>query len=229
MSEARPTDSRNAILGKLRAGRDAHPLTPPESDFTVLRDKRWAPSERLDRIKTMMEAVHTEFLETTEADWPTAVQDFLKAQGARTLLYGTATEAGQRLAAAWAANNSEGGGPELVPYDGPVETFKERLFDGIDAGITTTLGAIADTGSLIVWPTPEEPRLMSLVPHMHVALLRADQLYDTFWQAMTENRWADGMPTNALLISGPSKTADIEQTLAYGVHGPKRLVVVVIR
>lgn len=218
------SEARNAILGKLRAGRDAHPLTPPESDFTVLRNKRWEGAERLERIKRMMEAVHTEFLETTEAGWPADVQAFLKAQGTRNLLFGPATEAGARLTAEWTAD-----GPELVPYADRVETFKERLFDGIDAGFTTTLGAIADTGSLIVWPTPEEPRLMSLVPHMHLALLRADALYDTFWQAMTENRWADGMPTNALLISGPSKTADIEQTLAYGVHGPKRLVVVVIR
>ena len=222
------SEARNAILAKLRAGRDAHPLTPPDSDFAVLRDKRWEAAERLERIKRMMEAVHTEFLETTEANWPADVQAFLTAQGTRNLLYGPATEAGRRLSAEWTAAGMEGG-PELVPYVDRVETFKERLFDGIDAGITTTLGAIADTGSLIVWPTPEEPRLMSLVPHMHLALLRADALYDTFWQAMTENRWADGMPTNALLISGPSKTADIEQTLAYGVHGPKRLVVVIIR
>ena len=40
--------------------------------------------------------------------------------------------------------------------------------------------------------------------------------------------WASGMPTNALLVSGPSKTADIEQTLAYGVHGPKELIILVI-
>ena len=42
-------------------------------------------------------------------------------------------------------------------------------------------------------------------------------------------QWSDKMPTNALLISGPSKSADIEQTLAYGVHGPKELVVLLIR
>ncbi|AWK85739.1 LutC/YkgG family protein [Azospirillum thermophilum] len=217
--------ARAAILGRLRAGRDAHPVAPPPPcDFTVLAEKRWDPAERLDRIRRLMEAVHTEFLEATEADWPAAVGRFLAAEGARTLLYAPATGAGATLAAGWDA-----GGPELVPYDAEVETFKERLFEGIDAGLTDTLGAIADTGSLILWPSAEEPRLLSLVPHIHVALLRVDRLYDTFWQAMRDNRWAEGMPTNALLISGPSKTADIEQTLAYGVHGPKRLVVVLVR
>lgn len=217
------SETRSAILSRLRAGREAHPVTPPVSDFRVLADKRWELSERLDRIRRMMEAVHTEFLEATEADWTEVVHDFLVAAGARTLLYAPATEDGATLAQRWEDR------PELVPYDGAVEGFKERLFEGIDAGLTSTLGAIADTGSLILWPSREEPRLLSLVPHIHIALLRADRLYDTFWQVMRENRWAEGMPTNALLISGPSKTADIEQTLAYGVHGPKRLVVVVVR
>jgi L-lactate dehydrogenase complex protein LldG len=217
-------DARSTILAALRAGRDAHPVETVPSDFTVLKDKRWAPAERLERIRRLMEAVHTEFLEATDRDWPAVVQGFLKEAGAKTLLYAPATAAGARLEAGWAD-----GGPELVRYDRSVDDFKEEMFTTIDAGLTTTLGAIADTGSLVLWPGAEEPRLLSLVPHIHVALLKADALYDTFWQVMTGNRWAEGMPTNALLISGPSKTADIEQTLAYGVHGPKRLVVVVVR
>ncbi|WP_282184189.1 lactate utilization protein [Azospirillum sp. Sh1] len=118
--------------------------------------------------------------------------------------------------------------PTLIPYDRPLEDLKPQLFESIEAGLTTTRGAIAETGSLILWPTADEPRTLSLVPHIHVALLRADALFDTFLQAMREQGWADAMPTNVLLVSGPSKTADIEQTLAYGVHGPKRLVVLVV-
>ncbi|MFD1627130.1 LutC/YkgG family protein [Azospirillum griseum] len=218
------SDARAAILGTLRRTRDAHPLTPPPSDFAPLAEKQWPPEERLPRIRRLMEAVHTEFLEATEADWPTVVTDFLTREGAATLLYAPETIDGAVL-----ANAGPGGSLHLIPYDRPIDDFKQQMFEGIDAGLTGTLGAIADTGSLILWPSAQEPRLLSLVPHIHVALLRADALYDSFWQAMRDGRWADGMPTNALLISGPSKTADIEQTLAYGVHGPKRLVVVIVR
>ena len=170
-----------------------------------------------------MEAVHTEFLEATPADWPAVVRAFCEREGVRNLLYGPTSEAGAALAAGWPA-----GGPELKPYDRPVEAFKEELFNGVDAGFTGTVGGVAETGGLLLMPGPAEPRLMSLVPPIHLALLRASTIHDTFWSAVKALGWGQALPPNALMISGPSKTADIEQTLAYGVHGPKRLIVVLV-
>ena len=69
---------------------------------------------------------------------------------------------------------------------------------------------------------------MSLVPPIHFALLDAGKLYDTLFEAMVEQGWSDALPTNALLVSGPSKTADIQVTLAYGAHGPKELIVLLL-
>ncbi|CAO3362262.1 LutC/YkgG family protein [Azospirillum melinis] len=217
------SDARNSILTKLRKTRDAHPLTPPASDFAPIEAKQWTDEERLPRIRRLMEAVHTEFLDATEADWPAVLREFLAREGVGSLVYAPETEAGKRLVEGWGT-----GSTALISYDRPFEDLKPQLFDSIEAGLTTTRGAIAETGSLILWPTAEEPRTLSLVPHIHIALLRADALYDTFLQAMRDQGWAQAMPTNVLLVSGPSKTADIEQTLAYGVHGPKRLVVLVV-
>ncbi len=121
-----------------------------------------------------------------------------------------------------------GSATTLRPYDAQVETFKAELFQSVDAGFTTTVGGVAETGGLLLAPGPQEPRLLSLVPPLHLALLRASTLHDTLWSAIRALGWGQAPPPNALLISGPSKTADIEQTLAYGVHGPKRLVVVVM-
>jgi L-lactate dehydrogenase complex protein LldG len=100
---------------------------------------------------------------------------------------------------------------------------------GIDAGITSTLGAIAETGALILWPSAAEPRLLSLTPGLHIAVLDAEAIFNTFAEAIDWQHWLEqGMPTNALLISGPSKTADIELILTFGVHGPKELVVFIL-
>jgi L-lactate dehydrogenase complex protein LldG len=67
---------------------------------------------------------------------------------------------------------------------------------------------------------------MSLVPPLHIALLNASQIFDNLYQA--QQYWPKPMPSNFLLISGPSKTADIEQVLAYGAHGPKDLIVLLV-
>lgn len=70
--------------------------------------------------------------------------------------------------------------------------------------------------------------LMSLAPALHIAALDAAQIHDSLAQAITREHWQEQMPTNALLISGPSKTADIELVLTFGVHGPKELIVLIL-
>src|SRR5690349_18705803 len=82
---------------------------------------------------------------------------------------------GQRITQHWANNPDL---PKLKAYDRPVEEWKAELFNDTPASLTTTLGAIAATGSLILWPTREEPRLMSLAPPVHFALLKASEIRD---------------------------------------------------
>ena len=214
-------DARGNILGRLRA---VQPQAAPVSDFSIVEKKTWSPAGRLERLRAAMTAVRTEFVDATADSWPETVRAFLVAQGARNVAYGPATASGRLLAAACSAR----GAPALVPYDRPIEGIKAKLFDDVDAGFTAVRSAIADTGTLVLWPSPEEPRLLSLVPPIHVALLSAATIRDTLLSVLRDEGWAKGLPPNVVLVSGPSKTADIEQTLAYGVHGPKRLVVVVV-
>ncbi|WPC72130.1 LUD domain-containing protein [Aeromonas hydrophila] len=56
----------------------------------------------------------------------------------------------------------------------------------------------------------------------------ASTIADNLAGLVAAGRWQQAMPTNLLLVSGPSKTADIQQTLAYGAHGPSRLLVVLV-
>lgn len=215
------SEPRTAILSRLRAAGDTGPL--PQLDTAVLERRQWPAPERVARLRKGMEAVHTEFVDATEATWPAVVRAICDREGLKNLLYGPTSVAGAALAAAWPA-----GGTQLMPYDRPVESFKQELFTGVDAGFTSTVGGVAETGGLLLMPGPEEPRLLSLVPPVHLALLRASTIQDSFWSAVKALGWGRSLPPNALMISGPSKTADIEQTLAYGVHGPKRLIVVLV-
>ncbi len=215
------SDARTAILGRLRASSQVGPL--PDLDTAVLERRHWPISERAERLRKGMEAVHTEFLDATPADWPGVLRAFCDREGFKNLLFGPTSEAGSILAADWPA-----GGTQLMPYDRPVEAFKDELFTGVDAGFTGTVGGVAETGGLLLMPGPAEPRLLSLVPPIHIAMLKASTIHDTFWAAIKALGWGRALPPNALMISGPSKTADIEQTLAYGVHGPKRLIVVLV-
>jgi len=215
------SEARTAILERLRAVSQSGPL--PTLDTAVLERRQWPLAERADRLRKGMEAVHTEFIEATPGNWPSLVRTFCDREGFKNLLFGPTSEAGSGLAAGWGSN-----GTQLMPYDRPVEAFKDELFTGVDAGFTGTVGGVAETGGLLLMPGPMEPRLLSLVPPIHIAMLKASTIHDTFWSAVKRLGWGRALPPNALMISGPSKTADIEQTLAYGVHGPKRLIVVLV-
>lgn len=94
-----------------------------------------------------------------------------------------------------------------------------------DGGVSSASAALAETGTVIVESGPGRSRLVTLLPPVHIVLLPAAMLtVDLFtWTREREGR----LPANVTLISGPSKTADIEQTLAVGVHGPRRLLAIV--
>jgi L-lactate dehydrogenase complex protein LldG len=106
--------------------------------------------------------------------------------------------------------------------------FKSTLFNEVDAGISLACAGIADTGTLVLQSSPEEPRMLSLVPPISVVVLKLSDLYPSLPAAMQALQPQGHMPTNLLLVTGPSKTADIQQTLAYGAHGPKELVIALV-
>lgn len=218
--------ARDNILARLRQSLEGTtPIAPNFDPALVTEPWQYPPDERVSRLKTLMEAVHTQVHLSRTGQWPALLVELLETRGIDRLLVSPHTSHGRQLAEHVHAHNHS---LLLKGYDQPVEAWKHELFDETPASLTGTLGAIAATGSLVLWPTPEEPRLMSLVPPVHIALLKASQVHDNFYSVQRDHSWAEGMPTNALLISGPSKTADIEQVLAYGAHGPKDLIVIIL-
>lgn len=217
--------AREAILAKLRAAPKSVVTEPDVAGYYAHSTQMWPRVRQLRHFAAMMRAVHTEVHWVRGHDWADKLAELVQAKGHRTLLLAPDTPHGGKAAEVL---SSLPDAPALRHFDRPLDDWKNELFNGIDASFTGTRAGIAETGTLIVWPDGREPRTMSLVPPVHYALLDGGKLYQNLFQAMQSEGWQAGLPTNSLLISGPSKTSDIQQTTAYGAHGPHTLEVLVM-
>ena len=104
------------------------------------------------------------------------------------------------------------------------------LFD-CDAGITGAQWAIAETGTLVLESDHERHRLSSLVPMIHIAIVESHRVRQTLSEVLQILRQLgpEGLSPTVTFITGPSRTSDIELTLAIGVHGPAELYVIALK
>lgn len=215
---------RDNILSKLRAAlagsTDTAPMPPVQAYYAALPTSEL--SAKVSQMATLLEASHAEVIVSSAAAWPAQVAQRLRELGVRRLALTRATPEARQLA------DGLVGQVELVDFDRPIDGWKQELFNTVDAGFTVADCAIAATGTLVLKSSPDLPRSLSLVPPLHVALVRAETIHAHMYAAASREDWANGMPTNLVMVSGPSKTSDIQQTLAYGAHGPKQMLVVIV-
>lgn len=221
-------NARERMLGRLRAA------APKEADIQAAAaaiDQRIAAhyagarpgaDERVDAFESALKAARAEVWRASAKQWPAQLAQKLVLHGAHRLLLDPLRAEGAALAAALPEHIT------ALPFRGPLEDWKHDLFDSVDAGFTVARSGIAATGTLILAPDPGTPRTVSLVPPLHIALVYADTLHANLYDAAQAERWADGMPSNLVLASGPSKTSDIQQTLAFGAHGPRWMWVIIV-
>lgn len=103
----------------------------------------------------------------------------------------------------------------------------DQLYD-FDAGVTDVYCAVAETGSLVMRASPQHGRTLSLVPPVHVAIVQPANILPDLVDLFEKLR-KEGTHGGTVLISGPSKTSDIEMNLVVGVHGPMRVKIFVLQ
>lgn len=225
------TSARSRMLARLRGHASSDAVEPSVEALDARIDAHYAAhrsfgnpsqSELIAKFQQMLEAAHAEVIHANAATWADDLARRLETANVHRLLLDTSCAEGIALAKALPAS------VETRNFSQPIEQWKAELFDTIDAGFTVARSGLAATGTLIVAPDANAPRTVSLVPPLHVALIHARTLHADLHAAVAAERWRDGMPTNLVMISGPSKTSDIQQTTAYGAHGPRELWVVVI-
>lgn len=115
-----------------------------------------------------------------------------------------------------------------VTCAGTDKTTLRALCAESDIGISSADYGLADTGTLVMLSSHQEPRMISLLPPVHIAIVPESRIIGNLDELLTILPTPADLSSSMVLITGPSRTGDIEQILVRGVHGPGELHVVVI-
>jgi L-lactate dehydrogenase complex protein LldG len=118
--------------------------------------------------------------------------------------------------------------PCWLPSDPNARRERLAALDPVPVGLTGAVAGLADTGTIAVISGPGCGRMASLLPPVHIAVLRAEQIVPSLGDFLIGRPDAAEAGSNLVFITGPSRTGDIEMTLSRGVHGPGIVHVVVI-
>jgi len=175
------------------------PLREPATDIVAaFRERAEAAASTTDRVASLAEA-------------PAAIARYLDASGL------------SRSGCVWPALGS-------LDWRGAALSLEARAAHADDAiGVTGVFSAIAETGTLMLCSGPDTPASVSLLPETHVAIVPVQRIVRVMEDAWDLARAELGqLPRAVNFISGPSRTADIEQTIVMGAHGPYRVHLVLV-
>lgn len=197
--------ARERILARVRDAIEARPRTPHPG---VFRGQRPAspPADPLDGFAALFTRAGGEVVRAADEDgagkWLSSFAQGLGGVALEGVAVGADVPDSLR-----AVLPTAGASPEAAPL-----------------GVSRAVGAVAETGSLLL--DARDGRRVQLLPPTHVVVVRASEIYPTLAEALRALR-AD-LPSALALHSGPSKSADIGQILVTGVHGPGRVIALVI-
>lgn len=232
------TNSRNRIVDRIRDGlrvnramleaqAAAYPPPHPRGPFV--------PSDLdvVEQFRAELSALHAYVhLCSGPTDALEQVIALLEAAGVRDVLSWSADQLPlPELLPAVEAAGIAVADPQVLKMD---RAAQYRALEPIGACITGVDAAIAESGTMIVANGAGRGRLASLLPPLHIALLPADNIVRTLPDAWDRMRMLYGDSllrdrSNVVMITGPSRTADIELSLTLGVHGPREVHAIVIR
>jgi L-lactate dehydrogenase complex protein LldG len=206
--------AREEILAKVQAalGRQADSLVPPVPASARVESRR--AGELASEIDLLLGEIGklggvTRRLPSARSI-PAALRELVEAETIRKAMVWNTPE----LRQLGVADSLRALGVEIVPLESTPQQLAE-----CELGVTGVDAALPETGTLLLRSGPDKPRLVSLLPRVHVALIYPSALRPDLPQAFADVK-AEGY---AVCITGPSRTADIELTVTIGVHGPKLL------
>jgi L-lactate dehydrogenase complex protein LldG len=219
--------SRAQVLGAIRRGLRRGPL--PEAEVAALRARLANPPRHLiparsrvprpEQVALFARNVEKEFGTLARvaeaAAVPAAIADYLAAQNLPSRFVLAPHPA--LLGLPWS--------------DRPLLAFEARRAEATDqVSVQHGFAGIAETGTLMLPSDAARPTTLNILPDTAIVVLRTTRLVGAYEEAWDLLRAETGgaMPRNVMLVTGPSRSADIEQTLELGAHGPRRLHIILI-
>ena len=216
--------ARQQILGRIRSGLKRGPLNAQQqthlSQELTSRTRTTQPARAkvtgpaaLNDFKAMALEVATEIVELASLEQlPQAMSQLMQDSNIVHQPLVLADEA-DLVALNWAAAG--------------IDTEIRVSTKGDSVSLTNSLCGVAETGTLVLRSSPHSPTTLNLFPDIHCAVLHKDSIvagYEDAWDWVRDG----GIPRTVNFVTGPSRSADLEQTLRMGAHGPKRLVIFLV-
>lgn len=222
-----PYAAREDVLGKLRRS-ERRGETPARPPVPILAELGWGTETLIEKFTENL-VLQTGVVHRV-ADRAGALEkltEIARAEGWKAVMASTDDVLAPFDLAAWGRAN---GVEVLTAADfTDRDAFKDAVFDRVDAGITGVDWAVAESGTVVLVHDELQPRLVSLAPILHVVVVPADRILPVYEQALERIIAArGGMPAHLTLITGPSMTADIQATPFKGMHGPRRVIALLV-
>lgn len=180
----------------------------------------------IDHFATQLEAVDGSFHRADPAATPQLVRELVDRHGGGAVMAWDADHLPVRGIAEALS------GPGIRMLDATMPTSDHAAHNPVFAdtmiGITGATAGLAESGSIVVVSGPGRPRMASLVPLVHIAILPAERIHRSLTDFFVSEPAVVDEGANLVVITGPSRTADIEQNLNLGVHGPGHLHVIAV-
>lgn len=106
---------------------------------------------------------------------------------------------------------------------------QQLAYSGLDCGVTGADAGLADSGSVVLVHGPGRPRMASLIPEIHIALLPTSVIHRSLAHWAHRSPGVPASTANLVVVTGPSRTGDIELQLNLGVHGPRIVHIVMMQ
>jgi L-lactate dehydrogenase complex protein LldG len=225
VSEGRLKSARNEIIGRLKAAPKTkipvRPLTPLLEEVALGKDalvNRFVEIFMAETGIVYRAQNNNQVLET--------LTEIVKQEGLKGVMVSTDTVVTSLDLPVW---GNKIGVKVMSPRDfSGRDDFKDAVFDGVEAGITGVDFAVAESGTLGLIHDRDQARLISLAPILHIAIVPVERIVPVYEPVVESVFNKEKFPSQFVFITGPSMTGDIQGQLFKGMHGPRRVIVILV-